>query len=170
MEDVTRYLRPCIFDLGLRDLTLTPQWGYPGMSQDIPWDILDLGLWDFTLPPQWGYPGMSQDILGHLGPGTLGLYNASTAGIFWVVPGYPRTSWTWDSLDCLHSWDIPWGILDLGLWDTGTLYAASAAGTSWDVLRCPKKWFDVKERPWQSRTTLGQCACSKIYVRIVVHK
>ena len=52
-----------ILDLGLWDLTLPPQLGHPGLSQDVSQGILDL-----TLPclPSWdilGCPGMSQDIL-----------------------------------------------------------------------------------------------------------
>ena len=111
--------------------------GCPRISQD----ILDLGLWDLTLPPRLGHPGLSQDIPGHLGPGTLGPYTASTAGTSWVVPGYPRTSWTWDSgtLHCLHGWDIvgcpriSQDILDLGLWDLTLPPRLGHAGLSQDI-------------------------------------
>ena len=51
-----------ILDLGLWELTLPPQPGYPVISRDISWDILDLGPRDLTLPPQLGDPGMLQDI------------------------------------------------------------------------------------------------------------
>ena len=95
--------------------------GYPGVSQD----ILDLGLWDLILPLWRRHPRISWSIPGHLGPGTLGPYTASTGGPSQDVLEYPRTSWTWDSgtLHCLHSVDIPGcpgvsqDILDLGLWD-----------------------------------------------------
>ena len=111
--------------------------GCPRISQD----ILDLGLWDLTLPPRLGHAGLSQDIPGHLGPGTLGPYTASKAGTCWVVPGYPRTSWTWDSgtLHCLQGWDmlgcprISQDILDLGLWDLTLPPRLGHAGLSQDI-------------------------------------
>ena len=144
-----------ILDLGLWELTLPPQWGYPGMSWDIQWDILDLGLWDFTLPPERRCPGMSwENPMGHVGPGTLGPYTVSIGWTSRDAPGYPMghlgsgtlepysVSIGWISRDfpgcpmghigrdsgtlqCLHmQWgysgmprDIPWDILDLGLWD-----------------------------------------------------
>ena len=126
-----------ILDLGLWDITLPPWLGHPKMSQD----ILDLGLWDLTLPPRLVHAGLSQDIPGHLGLGTLGPYTASTAGTCWVVPGYPRTSWTWDSgtLHCLQGWDmlgcprISQDILDLGLWDLTLPPRLGHAGLSQDI-------------------------------------
>ena len=71
-------------------------WNIPGCPR-ISKDILDLGLWDQTLPPGLEHPGMSPDIPGHLGPGTLRLNTASRSGTSQDVPGYPWTSWTWDS-------------------------------------------------------------------------
>ena len=66
--------------------------------------------------------------MGHLGPGTLGLYTASRAGMSWDVLGESHgTCWTWDfgTLHCFHRLDIPrcprishgtsW------IWDSGTL-------------------------------------------------
>ena len=105
-------------------------------------DILDLGLWDLTLPPGLGHPGMSPDIPGHLGPGTLGPDTASRSGTSRDVPGYPRTSWTWDSgtKHCLQVWDIPGcprisqDILDLGLWDLTLPPGLGHPGMSQDIL------------------------------------
>ena len=94
-----------ILDLGLWELTLPPQPGYPVISRDISWDILDLGPRDAPGYPM-GHLGpgtmepysvsigwTSRDVLGcpigHLGPGTLGPYTASTAMTFRDVLGYP---------------------------------------------------------------------------------
>ena len=150
----------------------------PRISQD----MLDLGLWDLTLPPWLGHPGLSQDIPGHLGPGTLGPYTASMVWTSQDVPGYPRTSWTWDSgtLHCLHGWDmlgcprISQDILDLGLWDLtllpwlghpkmsqdipghlgpGTLHCLHG----WDILGCPRISQDILDLGPYTASTAGIC-------------
>ena len=103
--------------------------------------IFDLEFWDLTLPPGLGHPGMSPDIPRHLGPGTLGPNTASRSGTYQDVPGYPRTSWTWDSQieHCLLVWDIPgcpcisWDILDLGLWDLTLPLGLEHPGMSPDI-------------------------------------
>ena len=111
--------------------------GYPGVSQD----ILDLGLWDLILPLWRRHPRISWSIPGHLGPGTLGPYTASTGEPSQDVLEYPRTSWTWDSgtLYCVHSIDIPGcpgvsqDILDLGLWDLTLPPQVNHPRMSWSI-------------------------------------
>ena len=173
-------------DLGLWDLTLPPGLGHPWMSWynlehlgpgtlglntclqvwDIPrcpgtsQDILDLGLWDLTLPSGLGHPWMSWYILGHLGPGTLGL---NTCLQVWDILRCPGVSQ--DILN-LELWDLtlPPGLghpgmsLDIpGHFGPGTLGSntASWSGTFWDLLGCPSKCCQVRDSLWQSWTTLA---------------
>ena len=100
-QDVPGYLRPGTLSVATSTDLSQDILGYPGTTQT--WDSRICGYLHRLISGCPGIiPGCSGIILGQLRPGTLGSVATSTSlcqdipRLSQVVPGYPRTTLTWD--------------------------------------------------------------------------